>query len=282
MASSSQVAIVTGGNSGIGEGLARRLVEKGWKVAILDVRENEELGRELGDAASYHQCNVADYDSQAKSFQQVFERYGRIDALCANAGIPDRSSIFVFGHRGSDKIPPKPDLLCTDVDYKGVVFGTQLAIHFMRKNKIPGGKIVVTASVAGIVPHESYPEYNGAKAAVVNFVRGTARILKAKENITINTVCPGMVHTPLVPKELVDAIGEECLTPVSTIVSAYEKFLEDETLYGRVLECSSDKHFDIEPPSLANGYLSKRAISVWEPLFEVYHKERSGLPDAIP
>lgn len=55
------------------------------------------------------------------------------------------------------RIPPKPDLLCTDVDYKGVVYGTQLAIHFMRKNKTPGGKIVATASVAGIVPHESYP-----------------------------------------------------------------------------------------------------------------------------
>lgn len=67
---------------------------------------------------------------------------------------------------------------CTDIDYKGVVYGTQLAIHFMRKNKTPGGKIVATASVASIVPHETYPEYAGAKAAVLNFVRATARILK--------------------------------------------------------------------------------------------------------
>lgn len=75
-----------------------------------------------------------------------------------------------------------------------MVYGTQLAIHFMRKNKVPGGKIVATASVAAIVPHETYddskacasiqadrsryPEYDGAKAAVVNFVRATARILK--------------------------------------------------------------------------------------------------------
>jgi NAD(P)-dependent dehydrogenase (short-subunit alcohol dehydrogenase family) len=64
------------------------------------------------------------------------------------------------------RIPPKPDLACTDVDYKGVVYGTQLAIHFMRKNKTPGGKIVATASVAAIVPLESFPEYDGAKAAV--------------------------------------------------------------------------------------------------------------------
>jgi NAD(P)-dependent dehydrogenase (short-subunit alcohol dehydrogenase family) len=46
------------------------------------------------------------------------------------------------------------------------VYGTQLAIHFMRKNEIPGGRIVATSSVASIYPHESYPEYCGAKAAV--------------------------------------------------------------------------------------------------------------------
>jgi len=48
----------------------------------------------------------------------------------------------------------------------------------MRKNPIPGGKIIATASVAGIYPHESYPEYNGAKAAVINFARGAAPVLK--------------------------------------------------------------------------------------------------------
>lgn len=64
------------------------------------------------------------------------------------------------------RIPPKPNLICTDVDYKGVVYGTQLAIHFMRKNRTPGGSIVATASIAAVHPHESYPEYDGAKAAV--------------------------------------------------------------------------------------------------------------------
>lgn len=64
------------------------------------------------------------------------------------------------------RIPPKPNLICTDIVYKGVVYGTQLAIHFMRKNKLPGGSIISTASCAGVDPHETYPEYDGAKAAV--------------------------------------------------------------------------------------------------------------------
>jgi len=48
----------------------------------------------------------------------------------------------------------------------------------MRKNPTPGGKIIATASVAGIYPHETYPEYNGAKAAVINFARGVAPVLR--------------------------------------------------------------------------------------------------------
>jgi short-subunit dehydrogenase len=69
-----------------------------------------------------------------------------------------------FGNRNS--IPPAPDLSCTDVDYKGVIYGTQLAIHFMRKNNPPGGSIVATSSICGVHPIESLPEYSGAKAAV--------------------------------------------------------------------------------------------------------------------
>lgn len=65
------------------------------------------------------------------------------------------------------RIPPKPDTSCTDVDYKAVVYGVQLAIHFMRKNPTPGGQIVATASIAAVHPHPSYPEYCGAKAAVM-------------------------------------------------------------------------------------------------------------------
>ena len=162
----------------MGLALSRELVSKGWKVALADIQENAELSKELGDSAQFFKTNVADYDSQAATFQGVFDKWGRIDALCANAGIVDRSSIYIFEHKGSDKIPPAPDLLTTDVDYKGVVYGTQLSIHFMRKNPTPGGRIVTTASAAAIYPHESYPEYDGAKAAVLNFVRATGRVLR--------------------------------------------------------------------------------------------------------
>ena len=56
------VAIVTGGNSGMGMALSRRLVDKGWQVAIADIQENKQFAQELCDAASFHRCDVADYD----------------------------------------------------------------------------------------------------------------------------------------------------------------------------------------------------------------------------
>ncbi|KAF2492232.1 NAD(P)-binding protein [Lophium mytilinum] len=247
----------------MGQGLSRDLVSKGWRVAMADIQPNAELSKELGEGAEFFETNVADYDSQARTFQAVFDKYGRIDALCANAGIVDRSSIYIFDYRGSDKIPPAPNTLCTDVDYKGVVYGTQLAIHFMRKNKVPGGKIVTT---------------------VLNFVRATSRVLKIKENITTNAVLPGIVHTNIIPQAMVDAVSPECMTPISSIISAYHLFLDDAAneVTGKAVECSADKHFFHETPAYANGDITKRTVTVWDPLFKSYHHELSELPDAIP
>ena len=97
----------------MGEALSRELVKLGWIVAMFDIKENKFLAEELGSRARFYHCNVADYDSQAKAFDQVFEDFGRINALCANAGIVDRGSPFILDKRGSDEIPPAPDLSCT-------------------------------------------------------------------------------------------------------------------------------------------------------------------------
>ncbi|KAK7413289.1 hypothetical protein QQX98_007799 [Neonectria punicea] len=276
-----RVAIVTGASSGMGEALSEDLVQRGWTVAMADIQSNAELASKLGANASFHTCDVSDYDSQAKCFQEVWDKHGRLDALCANAGIVDKSSIYILDHKDSDTIPPRPNLLCTDVDYKGVIYGTQLAIHFMRKNKTPGGSIVATASIAAVHPHETYPEYDGAKAAVYNFVRATSRVLKIKENIRINCVLPGIVATKIIPPEMVAAVSAECLTPIRTIVSAYNKCLEDDSLSGEAIECSVDKLLLVPRPQYQNGKVSKRAVTVWDPLFKMYHHELSQLPDAI-
>lgn len=169
----------------------------------------------LGPNAHFIQADVSQYQSQAEVFRQVHQLWGRIDVFCANAGIVDKSSLYLYEwqksqERGVDDLPPEPDLSCTDSDYKGVIYGVQLARHFMKYNQPqPGGRIIVTSSVGGVFPHPSYPEYCGAKAAVNQFVRGVAPLLKQREDIWINCVLPGIVATPIVPPEMIAAVTPE-------------------------------------------------------------------------
>lgn len=193
----------------MGAALTQTLVSQNWHVAMADLVPNADLLTALHPHATFHETDVASYTSQCATFLSVFKTHGRIDALCANAGIVDRSSIYMLPNKSfkPEDIPPAPDLSCTDIDYKGVVYGTQLAIHFMRSNPTPGGAIVATGSIAGVHPHPSYPEYNGAKAAVLNFVRGVKEVLWRKEGIRVNCVLPGIVETAIIPRELVEAVN---------------------------------------------------------------------------
>ena len=297
----------------MGQSLSKHFISKGFKVALLDIDEKggSALGKQLpsclkkdncrvlisqltnisesslGENAKFFKCNVASYSSQAEAFKSVWHTWGRLDALLMNAGITDRSSLFIFAHKNNavDDVPPEPNLLCTDVDYKGVLYGTQLATHFMRHNSPAGGKIVATASVAGIHPHRSYPEYNGAKSGVVQFVRSMAPILKDKENIYINCVCPGIVATNIIPPKMVAAVQEECMTPVDTIVKAYDGCIAGgDEQYGEILEATGTEVSSVNPERLEfrNGKPSTRAVTVWDPLFKDLHGELSGLEEALP
>ncbi|KAI6093231.1 NAD(P)-binding protein [Hypoxylon rubiginosum] len=279
-----KVAIVTGAASGIGKALAAHLIKEGWRVACCDIQQDagSAAAAELGGNAAFFQLDVSNYEEQAKVFSQVWEKWGRLDALLANAGHSDRSSIYIFDHRGKKEIPPKPALLSIKACYESLLYGVQLAIHFMRQNVVPGGQIIATSTIASVHPHQTFPEYCGAKAAINQFVRTAAPILKLKENITLNAVLPGIVITGAVPQASVDATKPEHITPIKTVVDAYILCLARPGLNGQLIECSTDKHFFLPLPEMANGEATKRACTVWEPLFEQKHHEKSGLPNAIP
>lgn len=193
--------------SGIGLALAQHLHTKGWRVALVGRRSD--LGAQQassldpsGETVAFEQCDVASYSAQAAVFKNVWARWGRLDLLIANAGGVDAESWYNFGRRGAaiDDLPPEPNSTCTDVLFKAFMYGTTLATHFMRHNKpSPGGKIIATASVLGIYTNPSFPEYCAAKAAVVQWVRANAPLLKRKENITINAVAMGAAITPVMP-----------------------------------------------------------------------------------
>ena len=155
-----------------------------------------------GETAAFEQCDVASYAAQAALFKNVWDRWGRLDLLIANAGGVDEGSHYNFRRRDAavDDLPPEPNTTCTDAHLKGLMYGTTLATHFMRHNKpSPGGKIIVTASMLGIHPCPSFPEYGAVEAGIIHWVRVNAPLLKSKENITINTVMMGPAITPVMP-----------------------------------------------------------------------------------
>ncbi|KAH8200577.1 hypothetical protein TruAng_005229 [Truncatella angustata] len=256
-----KVAIITGSTSGIGLDLAKHLHRRGYKVAITGRRVD--VGQKIasvvdssGDTALFVQCNIESYSSQANLFRVVWEKWGRLDVIIANAGIVDRGSVYNFGRRSAavEDIPDEPDLTCTDVDWKGVVYGTVLATHFMRHNKTPGGKIIVTGSMIGVHPCPTFPEYCSVKAAALQWTRVMAPLLLKKEKITINIVLPGAVDTPVMP-DLPVAFLPEHLTVKSCLLSAYDEFLNDGTNQktGQAVETAHDKLFFYEIPEFKGG-----------------------------
>ncbi|KAJ0284243.1 hypothetical protein CBS470a_006957 [Colletotrichum nupharicola] len=148
-----KVAIVTGAASGIGKALATNLITKGWRVACCDLQKDagNAVASELGDHAVFYELDVCDYDAQAKVFSHVWDRWGRLDALLANAGHSDRGSIYIFDHRGKDDIPPKPALKSIKACYESFLYGVQLAIHFMQN-------IAMNAVLPGIVITGAVPQ----------------------------------------------------------------------------------------------------------------------------
>jgi NAD(P)-dependent dehydrogenase (short-subunit alcohol dehydrogenase family) len=100
-----KVAIVTGAVSGIGEELSRGLVANGYRVAGLDLAIQaaaaEVLSKELGDAFNFISCDVSKYAELATAFTTTFDKWGRLDAFCSNAGFVDRSSVYQLSQRGS-------------------------------------------------------------------------------------------------------------------------------------------------------------------------------------
>lgn len=197
----------------------------------------------------------------------------------------DRDSKYNFDRRDAriDDLPTKLDTTCTEIDFKGVIYGTTLATHFMRHNPHGrGGKIVVTGSLIGIYPCATFPEYCAAKAAVHQWVRTTGPVLQKKENITINCIMPGGIETPAMP-DFRDAFLPEQMSLRSTLISGYDLFLDDEgnTKTGQNIEVAHDKLMPWGHPEYKSGAFAKRTEKVYEPWFRTFHKEKSELPGAL-
>lgn len=181
-----KVAVITGGNSGIGLASARRFTEEGAKVALLgrDATTLAAAVAELGEAAiavAGDVTNLADLD---RLYATVKETYGSIDLLFVNAGVAAMRPIEAVDEAHFDQL--------FGVNVKGAYFTVQKALPLMND----GGSIVLTTSVANQAGHATMSVYSATKAAL----RSLARTLSAElvgRRIRVNAVSPGPIETPI-------------------------------------------------------------------------------------
>jgi len=180
-----KVAVVTGGNSGIGLAAARRLVADGAYVFITG-RRKEELGaavEQIGRNVTPVQGDVSKLADLDRLFATVKEVKGRIDILFANAGVAEAAPLGNISEEMFDRT--------FDTNVKGALFTVQKALPLLRD----GASIILTSSVVGSKGFPGVSVYSATKAALRSFARTWTTDLKDRK-IRVNVVSPGAIDTP--------------------------------------------------------------------------------------
>src|SRR5215470_15118009 len=180
-----KVAIVTGGGSGFGEGIAKRFAEEGARVVVNDIDERggERVAGEIEKAqgqgsALFVQADVAANADVARLVRASLDRYGRLDIVVNYAGITHlNGSMLEVSEALFDRV--------FAVNVKSIYLSALHTVPVFRKQG--GGCIINTASTAGIRPRPGLVWYNGSKGAVINLTKGMAAEL-GPDKIRVNAL----------------------------------------------------------------------------------------------
>ncbi|HHU40123.1 MAG TPA: 3-ketoacyl-ACP reductase [Propionibacterium sp.] len=192
-----QVALVTGGNRGIGRGITQALLRNGWRVSIMATRPApEDVLAELGELGEvrYTQGSVADLDDHARYVDETLAEWGRIDALVNNAGVApsERADILQATPESYDRV--------MDINLRGPYFLTQRVANVLvgqaREGEGVRGTIVNVSSISAEVVSTNRGEYCLSKAGVGMATRLWA-VRLAPEDIVVYEVRPGIVATDM-------------------------------------------------------------------------------------
>jgi len=200
-----KVVVVTGGNSGIGFGIAQEFKNEGAKGAIIG-RSQESLNKsvaQLGEDFIGINADVTNLTDLERAFKETSEKFGKIDALVVNAGgAPTGVTFGSVADIGEDLYDKTMDL-----NLKSVYFTVHKALPYMND----GASIILIGSNAA---HRAYPTftlYGAAKAAVIYFAKGFSNDLLARK-IRANVITPGTTDTPVfekfVPAEQLEAVKQ--------------------------------------------------------------------------
>lgn len=180
-----KIAVITGGNSGIGLASAIRFAAEGAQVIIVG-RRQEQLNaalQQIGHDAIAIQADISSLDDLDRVYAEVKATKGRIDVLFANAGLGDFQPLGAITEESFDRT--------FGINVKGTLFTVQKALPLMST----GGSVILTGSTTGTMGTPAFSVYSASKAALRNFARSWALDLKGT-GIRVNVISPGPISTP--------------------------------------------------------------------------------------
>ncbi|HMQ70239.1 MAG TPA: SDR family NAD(P)-dependent oxidoreductase [Ignavibacteria bacterium] len=205
-----KTAFITGGARGIGLATAEMFAANGANVVIYDIASNsiEGVGHSVASIEDLEKANsrileygvkciaikgdVRSRESLNNSVKQTVSEFGTIDFAVANAGVTQIGHLSDFSDNEIAAI--------LDINVAGIIKTTQAVIPQMRRQK--SGRIIFISSILGRKGNKDWPIYSASKWAVIGFAKSTAHLL-GQDNITCNTICPGLVNTKLVNNDYV-------------------------------------------------------------------------------
>lgn len=196
------VALVTGGGQGLGRVICERLAENGAAVAVTDVVSSqakavaEQIARTGGTARAF-QCDVTDAARLEAVTDQVENEMGAIDVLVCNAGVSQSVHFLELTEKDWDRV--------LEINLKGLFLTLKTVIPRMVPRR--RGRVVYVGSISSKVAYPRFAHYNASKFGGLGLAQ-TVALEVAEHNITVNTVCPGVMDTPM-QRDLVRQMVEE-------------------------------------------------------------------------
>ena len=216
-----QVAIVTGGGSGMGQIIAKRLADRGAKVAIFDVNEDGMATTATHSATiKAYRCDISQSEGVNAAIAQVIADLGPVDLLVHAAALMPSHKLVDETHEGMERL--------FQINYFGTVYMVRAVLDGMMERN--SGRIIAFGSIAGEVPVPHMGAYCATKAAVNTYMEVLENELR-NTNIHTHLVCPPAVNTPLIdqtlatdsPGSIIESKESGRLADPEKIIDAIEK-----------------------------------------------------------
>jgi NADP+-dependent farnesol dehydrogenase len=186
-----KIAVVTGASSGIGEAIVRDLAANG--MVVIGLARRVEMIPKIDDKVTAIKCDVADQESIKAAFGEIEKKFGKVHVLVNNAGVANYVSVLGEGEEITQKLN---DVI--DINLKGLIQCTRLAVKLMRKSEEHGMVINVSSIMDSIIP---YPNFSGVYPATKHAVKAFTEIVRQElvvlgcEKVKVCNISPGVVKT---------------------------------------------------------------------------------------